>query len=128
MRTEPRREDYTNWEGEPLSDAQWADHLRMPRCRWCGQTVNYPPKEERPGQQTVAEIRRLLGPCNYIRTFGGWIDADCWLEHHQPFLKYVRLERRNMPDGPALVETAYPGDRGAGAFGIYPIAAKEYAL
>jgi hypothetical protein len=131
MKTKTKPEDYRDWQGRPLSAERITEIERMPKCRWCGDTVNYPPKEARDGQQTVEDVRRMLGPHNYVLTFGGWIDVDCWLEHHAPFMKYVRLEVVSLPKhGPCLVEQPYPGDRVGpmGAFGIYPIAAKEYAL
>ncbi len=124
-----RKLHYTNGAGKELSDAA-VDQMfsNSPRCRHCGTVVNRSgaPKDN---QQTLDEVRALIGPSvTYIQTWGGAVPIECWLEHFAWALKYVRLELRNLPHGACLVEIPYPDDRWGGAFGIWPILSKEYAL
>lgn len=110
---------YTDWHGRVLSKEEVdVFHAGMPRCRHCGAVTNHPgtPRQD---MQTDAELWEMLKRTTHVRTYGGLVPVECWLEHGKAFRGYVRYARR----GSKLYEEPYPNEMiRTGSFGdIYGI-------
>src|SRR5688500_13476084 len=103
----------------------------MRNCRHCGEEINESlglPHGSSMPRQTLGELLGQIGRATHVRTSGGLLSVECWIEHMQWGLDYVRYERRVRNGRLELVELPYADAYGGGigAFGIWPLIEREW--
>jgi len=120
----PNYKGYTNWKGRELTEDEAREWFKgLPICPYCDQHVNTMGKPLEAHHQTKAQVLELLADARGVMSAAGEVRKECFAEHHEPFLRYVRFVRQGdeLRELPYEEEERRTGRIVGGVFGIWPI-------